>query len=103
MGQSKATEIESFSNCIYDGPPQSLTSLSSSRTQSKQIRPKNSKSKHGSWIPRRCIWGLILSHAAYATIQYRGLLKILEEEFSGPPMNVVAELLVGLFSVCGQQ
>ncbi|KAF6151258.1 hypothetical protein GIB67_002957 [Kingdonia uniflora] len=39
---------------------------------------------------------LILSHAAYATIQYRGLLKILEEEFSGPPMNVVAELLVGL-------
>ncbi|KAI3874565.1 hypothetical protein MKX03_028574 [Papaver bracteatum] len=39
---------------------------------------------------------LILSHAAYSTIQYRGLLKILEEEFSGPPLNVVAELLIGL-------
>ncbi|KAG6696935.1 hypothetical protein I3842_09G174500 [Carya illinoinensis] len=39
---------------------------------------------------------LILGHAAYSTIQYRGLLKITEEEFSGPPMNVVAELLLGL-------
>ncbi|KAI6698080.1 hypothetical protein NL676_018199 [Syzygium grande] len=39
---------------------------------------------------------LILSHAAYSTVQYRGLLKIMEEEFSGPPLNVVAELLVGL-------
>ncbi|GAV69635.1 MMgT domain-containing protein [Cephalotus follicularis] len=39
---------------------------------------------------------LILSHAAYSTIQYRSLLKIMEEEFSGPPMNVVAELLLGL-------
>nr|XP_023892288.1 membrane magnesium transporter-like [Quercus suber] len=39
---------------------------------------------------------LILFHAAYSTIQYRGLLKIMEEEFSGPPMNVVAELLLGL-------
>ncbi|OVA18015.1 Magnesium transporter [Macleaya cordata] len=39
---------------------------------------------------------LILAHAAYATVQYRGLLKILEEEFSGPPMNVVVELLLGL-------
>ncbi|XP_018820572.1 membrane magnesium transporter [Juglans regia] len=39
---------------------------------------------------------LILAHAAYSTIQYRGLLKITEEEFSGPPMNVVAELLLGL-------
>ncbi|KAK9288379.1 hypothetical protein L1049_016833 [Liquidambar formosana] len=39
---------------------------------------------------------LILAHAAYSTIQYRGLLKIMEEEFSGPPMNVVAELLLGL-------
>ncbi|KAJ9181550.1 hypothetical protein P3X46_009671 [Hevea brasiliensis] len=39
---------------------------------------------------------LILAHAAYSTIQYRGLLKIMEEEFSGPPMNVVVELLVGL-------
>ncbi|XVE76145.1 hypothetical protein DITRI_Ditri12bG0149900 [Diplodiscus trichospermus] len=38
---------------------------------------------------------LILSHAAYSTIQYRGLLKIMEEEFSGPPMNVVLELLLG--------
>ncbi|XP_030522055.1 membrane magnesium transporter [Rhodamnia argentea] len=39
---------------------------------------------------------VILSHAAYSTVQYRGLLKIMEEEFSGPPLNVVAELLVGL-------
>ncbi|KAH7553553.1 hypothetical protein JRO89_XS12G0025700 [Xanthoceras sorbifolium] len=38
----------------------------------------------------------ILAHAAYSTIQYRGLLKITEEEFSGPPMNVVVELLLGL-------
>ncbi|KAK3445397.1 hypothetical protein EUGRSUZ_A01688, partial [Eucalyptus grandis] len=39
---------------------------------------------------------LILSHAAYSTVQYKGLLKIMEEEFSGPPLNVVAESLVGL-------
>ncbi|KAH0895365.1 hypothetical protein HID58_044933 [Brassica napus] len=39
---------------------------------------------------------LILSHAAYSTIQYRGLLKITEEEFTGPPLNVVLELIVGL-------
>ncbi|KAG2691103.1 hypothetical protein I3843_09G215500 [Carya illinoinensis] len=39
---------------------------------------------------------LILSHATYSTIQYRRLLKITEEEFSGPPMNVVTELLLGL-------
>lgn len=39
---------------------------------------------------------LILSHAAYSTIQYRGLLKIMEEEFSGPPTNVVLELIMGL-------
>ncbi|KAH7853605.1 hypothetical protein Vadar_004661 [Vaccinium darrowii] len=39
---------------------------------------------------------LILSHAAYSTIQYRSLLKITEEEFSGPPINVVVELLLGL-------
>ncbi|KAJ8425023.1 hypothetical protein Cgig2_012982 [Carnegiea gigantea] len=41
---------------------------------------------------------LILSHAAYSTVQcsnpelschpYRGLLKITEEEFSGPPLNM---------------
>ncbi|CAM8910447.1 hypothetical protein QQ045_031829 [Rhodiola kirilowii] len=40
--------------------------------------------------------GLSLAHAAYSTVQYRGLLKIMEEEFSGPPMNVVLELIVGL-------
>ncbi|KAJ6742541.1 hypothetical protein OIU85_016606 [Salix viminalis] len=39
---------------------------------------------------------LILSHAAYSTSQYRGLLKITEDEFSGPPFNVVVELIVGL-------
>ncbi|XP_062167817.1 membrane magnesium transporter-like [Alnus glutinosa] len=39
---------------------------------------------------------LILVHAAYSTIQYRGVLEIMEEEFSGPPMNVMVELLLGL-------
>ncbi|KAI4349123.1 hypothetical protein L6164_009759 [Bauhinia variegata] len=39
---------------------------------------------------------LILFHAAYSTIQYRGLLKITEEEFSGAPMNVVLEVFGGL-------
>ncbi|XP_011018738.1 PREDICTED: membrane magnesium transporter [Populus euphratica] len=39
---------------------------------------------------------LILSHAAYSTSQYRGLLKITEDEFSGPPFSVVVELIVGL-------
>ncbi|KAJ9184322.1 hypothetical protein P3X46_004056 [Hevea brasiliensis] len=39
---------------------------------------------------------LILAHAAFSTIQYRGLLKILEEEFSGPPVNVIVELLLAL-------
>ncbi|KAL5550692.1 hypothetical protein UlMin_000868 [Ulmus minor] len=38
---------------------------------------------------------LILAHAAYSTIQYGGLLKITEEEFSGPPMNVMVELILG--------
>lgn len=37
---------------------------------------------------------LILSHAVYSTIQYRGLLKIMEEEFSGPPTSVVLELFL---------
>ncbi|XP_072996064.1 membrane magnesium transporter-like [Typha latifolia] len=40
--------------------------------------------------------GLLLAHGAFATIHYRGMLKIAEEEFSGPPMNVVVELLLGL-------
>ncbi|CAA7398553.1 unnamed protein product [Spirodela intermedia] len=39
---------------------------------------------------------LILSHAAYSTVQYRGMLKIVEEEFNGPPISVVIELLLGL-------
>ncbi|KAF3655925.1 Membrane magnesium transporter [Capsicum annuum] len=39
---------------------------------------------------------LILSHATYSTIQYRALLKITEEEFSGPPIDVVVELIVSL-------
>ncbi|KAF5190053.1 Membrane magnesium transporter [Thalictrum thalictroides] len=39
---------------------------------------------------------LILSHATYSTIQYRSFLKILEEEFSSPPFNVVVELILGL-------
>eukprot|EP00268_Persea_americana_P058722 TRINITY_DN7134_c0_g4_i2.p1 TRINITY_DN7134_c0_g4~~TRINITY_DN7134_c0_g4_i2.p1 ORF type:complete len:108 (+),score=22.72 TRINITY_DN7134_c0_g4_i2:401-724(+) len=45
--------------------------------------------------------GLLLSHAAYATVQYRGMLMIVEEEFSRPPMNgfvlqIVMELVLGL-------
>lgn len=40
-----------------------------------------------------------LAHAAYSTIQYRGLLKIMEEDFKGPPMNVIVELVLG-FSFC---
>ncbi|CAL5207256.1 unnamed protein product [Lathyrus oleraceus] len=39
---------------------------------------------------------LILFHAAYSTIQYRALLKITEEEFSGSPLSVVFELSLGL-------
>lgn len=39
---------------------------------------------------------LILFHAAYSTIQYRALLKITEEEFSGSPLIVVIELTLGL-------
>ncbi|KAI3447570.1 hypothetical protein Pfo_004235 [Paulownia fortunei] len=39
---------------------------------------------------------LILSHAAYSTIQYRSLLKITEEQFSGPPINVLIELIAGM-------
>ncbi|XP_021748788.1 membrane magnesium transporter-like [Chenopodium quinoa] len=42
---------------------------------------------------------LILSHAAYSTIQYRGFLKITEDEFTGPPINVVFELILG-FLLC---
>ncbi|KAL3839684.1 hypothetical protein ACJIZ3_024275 [Penstemon smallii] len=39
---------------------------------------------------------LILLHAAYSTIQYRTLLKITDEQFSGAPINVVIELIAGL-------
>ncbi|XP_023005713.1 membrane magnesium transporter [Cucurbita maxima] len=39
---------------------------------------------------------LILAHAAYSTIQYRSLLKIMQEEFAGPPFNVAIELVLGL-------
>ncbi|EXC16167.1 hypothetical protein L484_024335 [Morus notabilis] len=39
---------------------------------------------------------VILAHAAISTIRYRGLLKIMEEEFYGPPANVMVELLLGL-------
>ncbi|KAK7285023.1 hypothetical protein RJT34_19779 [Clitoria ternatea] len=39
---------------------------------------------------------VILFHAAYLTIRYKGLLKITEDEFSGPPFNVVIELCLGL-------
>ncbi|XP_062203377.1 membrane magnesium transporter-like [Phragmites australis] len=39
--------------------------------------------------------GALLAHAAYATIQYRAVLKI-TEEFSRPPMDVMMQLLLGL-------
>ncbi|XP_022983163.1 membrane magnesium transporter-like [Cucurbita maxima] len=39
---------------------------------------------------------LILAHASYSTIQYRNVLKIMQEEFSGPPFNVAIELSLGL-------
>ncbi|KAF7057303.1 hypothetical protein CFC21_064605 [Triticum aestivum] len=40
--------------------------------------------------------GALLAHAAYATIQYRAVLKITEEEFSRPPVDVMMQLLLGL-------
>ncbi|CAI9289488.1 unnamed protein product [Lactuca saligna] len=39
---------------------------------------------------------LMLLHAAYSTIQYRALLKITEDEFSGPPFEVLLELALVL-------
>ncbi|CAH9062983.1 unnamed protein product [Cuscuta epithymum] len=39
---------------------------------------------------------LFLANAAYSTIQYKALLKITEEEFSGPPFDVVIKLIIGL-------
>ncbi|KAJ1687639.1 hypothetical protein LUZ63_019029 [Rhynchospora breviuscula] len=42
------------------------------------------------------IGGFLIAHAAFSTIQYRGELKIMEEQFTGPPFNVVIELLGGL-------
>ncbi|XP_058762748.1 membrane magnesium transporter-like [Vicia villosa] len=41
-------------------------------------------------------FSLVLFHAAYSTLQYKSLLKITEEEFSGPPFNMVIQLFVGL-------
>ncbi|ERM97382.1 hypothetical protein AMTR_s00127p00039720 [Amborella trichopoda] len=45
------------------------------------------------------IGGLLLAHAAFSTIQYRSVLKITEDEFIGPPANVLFELLIG-FALC---
>ncbi|KAK9079385.1 hypothetical protein SSX86_001056 [Deinandra increscens subsp. villosa] len=39
---------------------------------------------------------LMLLHAAYSTIQYRALLKITEDEFTGPPYEVLVELILVL-------
>ncbi|MFS7914907.1 putative magnesium transporter [Helianthus anomalus] len=36
----------------------------------------------------------MLLHAAYSTIQYRTLLKITEDEFTGPPYEVLVELML---------
>ncbi|PWA35129.1 Magnesium transporter [Artemisia annua] len=38
----------------------------------------------------------MLLHAAYSTIQYRALLKITEDEFTGPPYEVMVELMLVL-------
>ncbi|KAE9585443.1 hypothetical protein Lalb_Chr25g0289001 [Lupinus albus] len=46
---------------------------------------------------------LIFFHAAYSTIQYRGLLKITEEEFSGPPFNVNIIFLITFASYFAKQ
>jgi len=40
--------------------------------------------------------GVILAYAAYCTIQYRAVLKIREEEFAGPPAEVLFEIFIGL-------
>ncbi|KAH9565098.1 hypothetical protein CY35_04G059500 [Sphagnum magellanicum] len=39
---------------------------------------------------------LVLAHAAYITILYRGDLKIKEEEFVHPPIQVWIEVLISL-------
>ncbi|KAH8964260.1 hypothetical protein BDL97_04G056800 [Sphagnum fallax] len=39
---------------------------------------------------------LVLAHAAYITILYRGDLKIKEEEFVRPPIQVWIEVLISL-------
>nr|GEX66662.1 membrane magnesium transporter [Tanacetum cinerariifolium] len=38
----------------------------------------------------------MLLHSAYSTIQYRALLKITEDEFTGPPYEVMVELMLVL-------
>ncbi|GLJ49157.1 hypothetical protein SUGI_1037080 [Cryptomeria japonica] len=42
------------------------------------------------------VGGAILAYAAYCTIQYRAVLKIREEEFAGPPAEVLLEVIIGL-------
>ncbi|KAJ7548426.1 hypothetical protein O6H91_07G011600 [Diphasiastrum complanatum] len=39
---------------------------------------------------------LVLAHAVYSTIRYRGSLKLMEEEFVRAPPQVLLELLVSL-------
>lgn len=39
---------------------------------------------------------LVLGHAAFSTIQYRGVLKVREEEFIRPPFQVLVEIVVSL-------
>ncbi|KAL2631266.1 hypothetical protein R1flu_015952 [Riccia fluitans] len=39
---------------------------------------------------------IVLAHAAYATILYRGELKIKEEEFIRPPLPVLLEIVISL-------
>jgi len=42
------------------------------------------------------VGALLLAHAAYATVIYRGALKIREEEFTYPPFQVIIEVAVSL-------
>ncbi|BBN08454.1 membrane magnesium transporter 1 [Marchantia polymorpha subsp. ruderalis] len=42
------------------------------------------------------VGAIVLAHAAYATIIYRSELKIKEEEFVRPPLQVLVEVAVSL-------
>ncbi|RYR03462.1 hypothetical protein Ahy_B06g082437 isoform B [Arachis hypogaea] len=97
-----ATKTASFRNLVGQPPGLGIWRF---RHTSHSPKPQNSSSRSICIVALQImalgfaigVFGvLILFHAAYSTIQYRGLLKITEEEFSGPPFNVVTELSLGL-------